>query len=51
VTTYANKTSKKAEIKDNYLNDLKHSEEWIYLRNTNMQRNSCIAILLKGKKE
>jgi hypothetical protein len=51
VATHANKTSKKAEIKDNILNYLKHGEKWIYLRNTNMQRNSCIAIFLKGERE
>jgi len=51
VATQTNKTSKKAEIKDNLCNDLNCGENWMYIRNTNMQGNSCIEIFLKGERE
>jgi hypothetical protein len=51
VATQANKTSKKAEIKDNLRIDLNCGENWIYLRNTNMRRNNFIEIFLKGERE
>jgi len=51
VATQTNKTSKKAKIKDNLRNDLNCGENWIYLRNTNMQRNSYMEIFLKGERE
>jgi hypothetical protein len=51
VAKQANKTSKKSEKKDNLRNDLNCGENWIYLRNTNMQRNSCIEIFLKRERE
>jgi hypothetical protein len=51
VATQANKTLKKAEIKDSLRNHLNCGESWIYLRNTNIQRNSFLNYLLEEKRK